>query len=385
MLDKRALALALLAGACSEKTAMQPPPPPPPGGVALQQVPGAFSQPLFVTAPPGDLERIFVVEQRGRIRVLRNGALLPQPFLDLSASVSTGDEQGLLGMAFHRQYATNGRFYVSFTNPAGDTRVVHYTVSTDPDLADPQSADTVLMVAHLPGSLFHNGGWIGFGPDGYLYVALGDGFSPANGQSLDSLLGKILRLDVDRGSPYAIPLDNPFVGASGRDEIWVYGVRNPWRPSFDRQTGDFYIADVGQDSSEEVNVQPAASGGGEDYGWNVMEGRQCFEPPTGCDQTGKTQPDHVYATRPNNCAITGGYVYRGTQVPALAGRYVFGDFCSGSIWSFRWSGGQVVDLRNHTDTLRAPALITSFGEDAGGELYLTTLDGGVYRFVAAAP
>jgi glucose/arabinose dehydrogenase len=384
VLDKRAFAVALLAGACSERSAT---PPPPPGGVALEQVPGAFDQPLFVTAPPGDNARIFVVEQTGRIQIVRNGTLLTQPFLDLSGSVSyfTGGEQGLLGLAFHPNYAANGRLYVSYTDTAGDSRIVRYTVSGDPDVVDPQSADTVLMIDRQ-GVNYHNGGWIGFGPDGYLYMASGEAGVQTNGQSLGTLLGKILRLDVNGATGYAIPPDNPFVNTVGvRGEIWAYGVRNPWRPSFDRQTGDFYIADVGEDSEEEVNVQPAASRGGENYGWAVMEGRRCFEPPTGCDQTGLVQPVYAYATRPTNCAVTGGYVYRGTQVPALAGRYVFADYCSAVVQSFRWTGGPVVDFRDHTDTLRPPSLISSFGEDGRGELYLTSLDRGVWRFVGATP
>jgi glucose/arabinose dehydrogenase len=375
--------LALLGGACAGDGRMSPPPT---GGVALEQVPGAFDQPLYVAAPPGDVARIFVVERTGRIRVVRNDALLPRPFLDLSASVQTGyEEQGLLGLAFHPNYATNGRFYVNYTDIAGDTRVVRYTVSSDPDSADPASADTVLRVDQPADD--HNGGWLGFGPDGYLYVALGDGGDAGdpwgNAQSLDSLLGKILRLDVNGATGYAIPPDNPFVAVSGRDEIWVYGLRNPWRPSFDRQTGDLYIADVGQYIWEELSVQPAASQGGENYGWNVMEGAHCYS-TTPCNEAGKVPPIYEYnrTGQGQGCAITGGYVYRGSRVPVLEGRYVFADYCAGFVRSLRYAGGRAEDVRDHTDSLAPPQWLSSFGEDARGELYLTSLFGGaVYRFV----
>jgi glucose/arabinose dehydrogenase len=381
-------ALALLVAACADSRGTNPPPPPPPGpgGVALQRIPGAFSQPLYVTAPPGDMARIFVVEKTGRIRIVRNDTLLARAFLNLSASVSGGGEQGLLGLAFHPGYATNGRFYVSYTNTAGDTRIVRYRVSSDPDSADRATADTILSQDQPFAN--HNGGWIGFGPDRYLYVALGDGGDAGdpqgNGQSLATLLGKVLRLDVNGATGYTVPADNPFVSVAGLDEIWASGLRNPWRSSFDRQTGDFYIADVGQGAWEELSVQPASSIGGENYGWDVMEGAHCFGVAT-CNQTGKVRPIYEYDRRGpgQGCSITGGYVYRGSRVPALAGRYVFADFCAGFVRSLRYVGGRAEDLRDHTDSLAAPPEPSSFGEDARGELYLTSLQGGVYRFVAA--
>lgn len=382
----RVLLAGLLALACSEDggTEPPPPPPPPPSGVALQLVVSGLSQPLYVTAAPGDEARLFVVEKTGAVRIVRNGVLVGRPFLDLSDSVTTNGERGLLGFAFHPEYATNGRFFVHYTDLAGDTRVVRYAVSTDPDSAAAGSGVHLLFVDQPFDN--HNGGWIGFGPDGYLYVALGDGGSAGdprrNGQSLGTLLGKILRLDVDGGNPYAVPSDNPFVGVAGAGgEIWAYGLRNPWRASFDRQTGDLYIGDVGQGAWEEVDVQPGASGGGENYGWSVMEGAHCFGLLT-CNTAGKVLPVYEYPTG-DGCAITGGYVYRGSAVPALAGRYVFADFCRGFVRSFRLEGGQAADIVDHTTALSPPTNLASFGEDARGELYIASLNGTVHRFVAA--
>ena len=371
----------VLCAACNDATT----PPPPATGVTLEQLPGSFSEPLFVTAPPGDQDRIFVVEQTGRIRVVRNEALLTRPFLDLRTAVSGGYEQGLLGLAFHPQYAANGRFFVHFTNTSGDTRIVRYVVSsTDPDSADRATADTILMQNQPFDN--HNGGWIAFGPDGYLYVALGDGGSggdpQGNGQRLNTLLGKILRLDVNGATGYAIPPDNPFVGTTGaRGEIWAYGLRNPWRASFDRATGDLYIGDVGQNSWEEVSVQDGQSGGGENYGWRIMEGTRCYNAAT-CSMADLVLPVYEYPT--GDCgAVTGGYVYRGSAVPAIQGHYFFADFCQGFVLSFRMQNGAAVDVRDWTSALGDPGDVSSFGEDARGELYLTSLSGAVYRFVEA--
>jgi len=374
------LYLASVCAACADGPTL-----PPATGLTLEQLPGTFSQPLYVTAPPGDLSRIFVVEKTGRVRVVRNDVLLARAFLDLRTAVSTDGERGLLGLAFPPDYAANGRFIVHFTNTAGDTRVVRYVVSADPDSADRATADTILAVAQpFPN---HNGGWIDFGPDGYLYVALGDGGSggdpQGNGQRLSTLLGKILRLDVNGATGYAIPSDNPFVGTTGaRGEIWAYGLRNPWRASFDRQTGALYIGDVGQDSWEEISVQQGQSNGGENYGWKIMEGTHCYNAAT-CNMAGLVLPVYEYPTS-DGCAVTGGYVYRGTALPAIAGHYFFADFCQGFVFSFRVQNGQAVELRDWTAALGDPGDIASFGEDARGELYLTSLGGGVYRFVEAA-
>ena len=313
----------------------------------------ALSQPLFVTAPTGDAERLFIVEQgaggSARIKILNLGTqtVNTTPFLTISG-ITTGGERGLLGLAFHPDYSTNGYFFVNHTDAAGDTIVERYTVSADPNVADPNSAMPVLGIGQPDSN--HNGGWLGFGPDGYLYIATGDGGGTGdpneNGQDLSSLLGKMLRIDVnaddfpgDANANYGIPADNPFVGVAGRDEIWAYGLRNPWRNSFDRETGDLYIADVGQASWEEVNVQPANSTGGENYGWDCYEGNHEYE-TTGCgDPNTMTFPVYEYS-HSDGCSITGGYVYRGSQICDLRGTYFFADYCNDTIWSFRYDGRQ---------------------------------------------
>jgi len=363
-----------------------PPPPPPADGLALglARVADGLAFPLHLTAPPGD-PRLFVLEKGGRIRVLRDGTILPAPFLDVSAAVSDGFEQGLLGLAFHPQYATNGRFFVHFTNTAGDTRLVAYRVSAaDPDVADPATADTLLRVEQPFAN--HNGGMIAFGPDGMLYMALGDGGSggdpQGNGQDGGDLLGSLLRLDVSGPSGYAVPADNPFVGRGGvRPELWDLGLRNPWRFAFDRETGDLYIADVGQGDREEIDVAPATggrnAGRGRNYGWDLMEGRRCFE---SCDTTGLTLPVLDYDHSGGACSVTGGYVYRGQAIPALRGTYFYADYCAGWVRSFRWSGGAVTEPREWA-ALAPGGAVPSFGEDAAGELYVLDAGGAVYRIV----
>ena len=342
-----------------------------------------LQSPVHLTAPPNDPGRIFVVEQPGRIRVVRDGALLPAPFLDIVSLTGSGGERGLLSLAFHPNYDSNGFFYINHTDVGGDTRVVRYSVSADPDVADPTSALTILSVAQPFEN--HNGGQIAFGPDGMLYVGMGDGGSGGDpfghGQDPATLLGSILRLDVDGGAPYAIPSDNPFVGdPAAAPETWAYGVRNPWRFSFDRQTGDLYIADVGQSDTEEVSFQPAVSGGGENYGWDTMEGSECFSPSSGCATAGLVLPVFEYS-HAEGCSITGGHVYRGLAQPTLAGRYFFADFCSTWVRSFRMSGGEALDLVDHTEDFGPVSQISSFGEDALGELYIVSLRGTLYRIM----
>ncbi|TAH36313.1 MAG: glucose dehydrogenase [Planctomycetota bacterium] len=352
------------------------------------QVVSGLSEPLFLTAPPGDTTRLFILEQNsGLIKIIKNGSLLATPFLNVGALASQGGERGLLGLAFHPDYASNGFFYINYTNNSGHTVVARYTVSAgDPDVADSGSAFTIITI-NQPYSN-HNGGWLAFGPnDGYLYIGMGDG-GDANdpqerAQNGQELLGKMLRLDVDGGSPYAIPGSNPFVGSAPLDEIWAFGTRNPWRCAFDRLTGDLYIADVGQGSWEEVSFQPGNSPGGENYGWDIMEGRHCHEPAVGCNQTGLVLPFYEYSHGgfPNfRCSITGGYVYRGSAIPGLQGTYFFADYCSGQIWSLRYDGTTMTDFRERTSELE-PAVgaitgITSFGEDASGEIYIVDADGG---------
>ena len=351
----------------------------------LQLVATGLSAPLYVTAPASDTGRLFVVEQPGLIHVIRNGTLLATPFLDIRSLVSFTGEQGLLGMAFDPSYSQNGWFFVDYTDVTGTIQVVRYSVSADPDLADLGSAQTILSVSH-PTYANHNGGMVTFGPDGYLYIGTGDGGSPGdvagNAQDSTRLLGKILRIDVSGGAPYTLPPTNPFIGRSGAPEVWAYGLRNPYRFSFDPQTGDLYLPDVGEDAWEEVNVQPSTSGGGENYGWSVMEGAHCFRPPSGCATAGLVVPVFEYAHGPadvNGCAIIGGYLYRGTRLPALAGRYFFGDLCAGWVKSFRLQNGSATDLVDYTSQLGLHPGLTSFGRDARGELYLTLQGGDVYR------
>ena len=351
-------------------------------GVTLVPVVSGLEAPLHLTAPPGD-GRLFVVEQPGRIRVVKGGQLLPRPFLDLTAKVGYGGERGLLGLAFHPGYAANGRFYVDYTDRNGDTRVERYTAAPAADTADPASAHQVLFVAQPYAN--HNGGDVLFGPDGMLYVGMGDGGSAGdphgNGESLGTLLGKLLRLDVDHGDPYAVPGDNPFVARAGaRGEIWAYGLRNPWRFSFDPTGGLVYVADVGQDHWEEVDVAPAGAAG-LNYGWNRMEGTHCYGALT-CDRQGLTLPAMEYS-HADGCSIIGGFVYRGAAVPALAGRYLYSDYCSGWLRSFRYAGGAATESTSWR--LASPGPVLSFGQDAAGEVYLLAANGTVYRLATAAP
>ena len=350
-------------------------------GARLRQMVNGLSMPLFLTSPAGDLSRQFVVEKIGRIRIIKDGGLVPTPFLDITQKVSNGGEQGLLGLAFHPQYATNGLFIVNYTNTAGDTRVAIYRVSADPDRADAASEQVILAVDQPFAN--HNGGMVAFGPDGMLYIGLGDGGSgcdpQGHGQNRNSLLGKLLRLSVSATGVVTIPSDNPLVGQPGtRAEIWSWGLRNPWRFSFDRATGDLYIGDVGQNAREEINVATdrPAFGQGRNYGWNIMEGSACFS-ASSCDRTGLTPPVLEYS-HSDGCSVTGGYVYRGSALAAFAGHYFYADYCEGWVRSFRLSGPTAVDQRDWT-SLRPGSQITSFGEDARGELYLLTSSGHVYR------
>lgn len=349
-----------------------------PASIGFQPVVTGLNQPVFVTHAGDGSGRLFIVEKGGRIQVLQNGALLSTPFLDLSASINTVGEQGLLALAFHPDYANNGAFFVAYNDLAGQVTLARYSRSvSDPNLADPTSGQVLLAVAKNFSN--HNGGTLAFGKDGYLYWSIGDGGGggdpEGNGQDLTTLLGKLLRLDVDSGSPYAIPGTNPFFGSSDpsvRQEIWAYGLRNPWRLSFDRQTGDLYIGDVGQNQREEIDFQPASSPGGENYGWSVMEGSLCYNPATGCDTSGKILPLYEY-DHTLGCSVTGGYVYRGLKYPAMTGRYFYADFCSGRVFT----SGQVA-----ADTAY---MVTSFGEDEQGELYLTDIASGTLYQVQYIP
>ncbi len=344
--------------------------------VAFEQVGAGFARPVDIAALPGS-ERLLVVEKTGTVRFLEDGAP-GAVLLDLSGEVSDGNEQGLLGLAFDPDFATNGRLYVDFTDRAGDTQIVSYRVADG--VADLGSAMTLLSIGQPQSN--HNGGWIAFGPDGLLYIATGDGGGggdqhgeTGNGQNTGVLLGKILRIDPNSGAPYAIPPGNPFAQGSGAPEIFLYGVRNPWRNSFDGDT--LYIADVGQNAWEEINALPLADAAGANLGWRTMEGRECYPPGSMCVQGGFVMPIHVYS-HDEGCSITGGLVYRGAALPALAGRYFFADYCAGIVESLRLADGAATDLAPVGDSL---GNVTAFGTDAAGEMLVLTDDGLVFRMV----
>jgi glucose/arabinose dehydrogenase len=357
----------------------------PSGDISLELVADGFSRPVAVRHAGDGSDRLFVLEQDGRIVVVEGGSVRAEAFLDIVPQVESGsNEQGLLGLAFHPDFEANGYFYINYTHdPAGSgpdvTRISRFQVSAvDPNTADPGSELVVLQFDQDFAN--HNGGDIHFGPDGFLYIATGDGGSGrdpnARAQDLQTLLGKILRIDVDGGTPYGFPDDNPFVDLhTALPEIWAYGLRNPWRFSFDRATGDLFIGDVGQNAVEEIDFQSASSVGGENYGWSCMEGNDSpnFNP---CDGTVLTAPILVY-DHSHGCSVTGGYVYRGS-ITDLRGLYVFGDFCSGTIWFASESGGDW----NAEVWADSGISISSFGEDEDGELYVTDLSRGeLYRFV----
>jgi glucose/arabinose dehydrogenase len=340
------------------------------------------------------MDRLFVVEKGGAIKIIcRANSTLLGTFLDISGLVSNGGEQGLLGLAFDPQFAVNRRFYVSYTdrNNVGNSVIARYLVDPNNPNVALAAADEIIMTLVQPFAN-HNGGMIAFGPaDNLLYIGFGDGGSggdPGNrAQNVNDLLGKLLRIDVNTdGFPadpmrnYGIPASNPFVGA-GADEIWSIGLRNPWRYSFDRQTGDLYIADVGQNAWEEVNASASPNAGrGINYGWRIMEGMHCFNPAFGCDMTGLTLPVVEY-DHPTGCSVTGGYVYRGAAIPALQGTYFYGDFCGGFVRSFRLGVGGSATEEFDWMTLRPGGNITSFGEDEAGDLYIMTSGGGLFRIV----
>lgn len=345
--------------------------------IVLTTVATGLDQPLGLTNA-GD-SRLFITQQRGRIVIWDGTRILPTPFLDVSSLVSCCGERGLLGLAFHPQYAANGFFYIYYTRGDGDIVIARYHVSSDPNRADSATATILLTLEH---SQFgnHNGGQLQFGSDGYLYAGTGDGGSggdPNNrAQNLGDPLGKILRLDVNAAAPF-IPPTNPFVAQAGaRPEIWAYGLRNPWRFSFDRQTGDLFIADVGQNAWEEIDFQPLASLGGENYGWRPMEGTHCFNPSSGCLNSSFKLPILEYSHNDGSCSVTGGYRYRGIRMPSLRGAYFYGDFCTGKLWV----GTQSNETWTSRLLLQTSMQISSFGEDLNGELFVVDLRGGVYAF-----
>ncbi len=348
---------------------------PDPAGYQWATVASGLDKPLGIENAGDGSGRLFVVEKPGRIVILQNGQALPTPFLDIADRVkSSGSEQGLLGLAFHPNYSQTGLFYVNYIDLNGNTVVASFHVSAnDPNQADPASEQDLLHVDQPYPN--HNGGSTAFGPDGYLYVGLGDGGSEGdpqrNGQNLQTMLGKILRIDVNNSHPYAIPKDNPFAQGGGLPEIWAYGLRNPWRISFDKATGDMFIADVGQDSWEEVDFVAAGTPGGLNFGWSYFEGMHPFhdQPPANASFV---QPVAEYS-HAEGCSISGGYVYRGRSMPAWTGIYFYGDYCSGNVWGLLHTSGTTWQSQKLFST---DAKISSFGVDEAGELYLADLDGG---------
>ncbi len=408
-------ALALGAAACGSSTGSPSPRPPagtpgppataspaggatidpgatPPGGsfdpaaveVELQVVTDV-PRPVAIAAPDDGSGRLFVVDQGGRIWLVRDGRRAETPFLDIEDRVTAGGEQGLLGLAFHRAFPADPRFFVYYTDRDGRQVVSEWRIpSASADQADRDSEAVLLRMDDFAPN--HNGGALAFGPDGYLYISTGDGGGGGdprgNGQKLDTLLGKILRIDVDAsgdGRPYAIPADNPFIDRAGAQaEIWVTGLRNPWRISFDRATGDLWIGDVGQGSFEEIDVVRAGSGGGQNFGWNTTEGFHCYPSGDPCAPEGLTPPVTEYG-HGFGCSVTGGVVYRGAAIPELVGGYLFADYCSGNVWVI---DAEAQEVREPRRVLQSGRSISSFGEDEAGEVYVTDLDGELLRVVA---
>jgi glucose/arabinose dehydrogenase len=357
--------------------------------IKLRLIASHLSMPVYATSANDGSNRIFIVEKTGKIKILLNGVVRSTPFLNISSEVSKGSEQGLLGLAFHPGFKTNRKLYVNFTNLAGDTIIREYRVSfSNPNVVATSTKRKILGISQPFAN--HNGGMLAFGPDGYLYIGMGDGGDagdPGNrAQDTNQLLGKMLRIDINHTMPnaaYRNPSTNPYVGIAGRDELWQIGLRNPWRFSFDRTTGDLWIGDVGQGKYEEVDRAIRTSSGagrGVNWGWRVLEGTHCYLPPSGCSTSGKTMPLLDYDHGGGRCAVTGGYVYRGSAIPLLRGGYVFGDYCSGEIWVVASSASAPVSKVRLLDT---SLLISSFGQIGGGELVVTDLNGRVYRLERA--
>jgi glucose/arabinose dehydrogenase len=377
------LGVALLVAACGDSTA----PRSPVSALALVPVDSGFDFSVFVAAPPGDASRLMVVERGGRILLRKNGVRQDSAFLNLTGltNPSTG-EYGVYSIAFHPDYATNRRFFVYYADLNGDSQLAEFQADPSFDFALPSSRVPILSQAQGPNSVLY-GGLITFGPDGKLYLGLGDG-SPIDSvlltaQDTTLLLGKILRLDVDGSPPYSIPADNPYVNRAGwRGEIWQLGLRNPWRWSFDRGTGDLWLGDVGEDLWEEIDYLPGPVVGGNNFGWPVLEATQCFIPAVGCPTAGLVPPILEYAHGPS-CAVSGGYVYRGKKYPDLRGTYVYGDYCTGFIRSVRLVAGVPVTAYTPLSPPLTNDNIVSFGEDADGEVYVVMASGRVYRIALA--
>jgi glucose/arabinose dehydrogenase len=369
----------------------QPPFDPARVAVALQPYATVSGGPLAITAPRDGTGRLFVASQDGSAWVVHDGTTLRDPLLDLRGRISTGGERGLLGIAVHPRYPADPRIFVDYTDTSGNTVVASYEIDpSNPNRLAPESKKELLHVGQPFAN--HNGGALAFGPDGYLYVSLGDGGSGGdpmgNGQRLDTTLGKILRIDIDKPSdnrPYGIPADNPFVGNPlAHGEIWLYGLRNPWRMSFDDLTGDLWIGDVGQNAWEEVDVDPAGHGG-LDYGWNRMEGRHCYQPSDGCDQTGLTMPVAEYG-HDDGCVVIGGVVYRGKADPILDGGYLFADYCSGKVFAIpaTATAATTAAAAKPVEVGTVDSGLAAFGEDESGEVYAANLAGQILKVTATA-
>lgn len=370
------------------------------------EIASGFTKPVYVCQPTGEHERLFVLEQKGIINIIKNGKRVRKPFADLRDrihnSIFPGDERGLLGLAFHPNYQENGFVFVNYTDEDDHTIVSRFNVSDDPDKLD-EDSEKVLIKLKQPFSN-HNGGHMDFGPDGYLYISVGDGGKWGDpydhAQNIKTLFGSILRIDVDNGDPYSIPSDNPFINdPNAKGEIWMYGLRNVWRFSFDRETGDVYLGDVGQDLWEEIDFVSSEEAGGQNFGWRVMEGNHCYYPKVNCNPIGilpiiEYPNDANYMKtlmgmdEPNmdGCSVTGGYVYRGSAMPSLQGTYFFADYCSGNIWTFKEENGKAVDFQNRTDEINLAGgkwtnYISSFGEDNEGELYIVDYNEAIYKLV----
>lgn len=365
--------------------------------ISLTREFSGLSQPVHITHAGDGSGRLFVIEQVGRIRIIKNGVLLSTPFLNITSRVGCCGERGMLSVAFPPGYGNKGYFYVYYTNTSGNIVVARYFLTSNPDIADPNSEQIVLTISH-PTFANHNGGQLAFGPDdGYLYLGTGDGGGAGdpsgNAQNPNSLLGKILRIDVESGNPtrqnpttYTIPSTNPYAQTQGyRGEIWALGLRNPWRFSFDRQTHDLYIGDVGQDTEEEVDFQSASSTGGENYGWNILEGSLCFNPPSGCVPPSMYSPPVSEYNHGSNdsigCAVTGGFVYRGVNYPDMQGIYFYGDYCTGRIWGLKFDGS----AWQSTLLLDTTYTISTFGEGEDGNLYLADYANGDIYMLKTGP
>ena len=370
-----------------------------------------YKKPVFITSSPNNAKLLYIVEQAGLIKIINDGKKLSRPFFDINKRVVNpnrpGDERGLLGFAFHPNHTNNGKFYINYMDNDGNTIISEF--STNSELrADHKSERIILKLKQPYGN--HNGGDIQFGPDGYLYISIGDGGKagdPLNaGQDLSSLFGKIIRIDIEQ-KPYGIPKSNPFFGQKDkREEIWAWGLRNVWRFSFDKQTGDKYLADVGQNKWEEVNFEPASSEGGLNYGWRIMEANHCYDPKENCPTEGLIKPIIEYPNDANHpafafriieelsfsetdvegCSVTGGYVYRGQKIKSMQGQYIFGDYCSGNIWTLKVVNGKAINFKNRTEEINIgggefTTYISSFGQDSDGEIYIIDYNGGIYKLI----